>query len=165
MAQVQSNYSMSADTTVSTEYGSSTITEELRRSRSIADGTGADQADLRILDARTVADGATDAIDLTSTLTDVNGNAVVFAEVCEVYVINAPQTGAANTVNITVGGGSNAYAGIPQVTLAPARDFMMRDYSATGLGAVTDGTGDIINVVNAGGADVNYQIVVIGRTA
>lgn len=163
---ITTNHTIASSNRSGTEFGNRTGDENLTIALNVVSGTSAGQADLVAFDERTVASGATDAIDLTATLTDVYGDVVNFAEVTEIFITNTARSGVANTTSLTVGGGSNAYTGIVQQTIAPGGRINPANYdAAAGLGAVTPGTGDIINVVNASGAAATYRIVVVGRSS
>lgn len=163
---ITTNHTIRSTVRTGTEFGNRNGVENLTVQLNVPNGTAAGQADLVAFDERTVADGATDAIDLTATLTDVYGDAVSFAEVTEIFITNSARSGTANTTNLTVGGGANGYAGLVQTVLAPGGRTNPANYdSADGLGAVVDGTGDLINVVNAAGAAATYRIVVVGRSS
>lgn len=126
----------------------------------LSDGTSAGQADLMFKDTRTVADGATDDIDLTS-IEDAFGNPLSAAEVVTIFIRSLDT----NTTDLTIGGSSADYTGLPDQTIAPGGIAVHHNSGANGLGAVTDSSSDIIRVVNGAGAQASYEIVVIARSA
>ena len=137
----------------------------------LADGTGANQADLAFLDQRAVTTGADDDIDLAGVLTDAFGVVITFAELVAIIVINAPISGAANTTDLTIGIGSNPFLGFlggTTPTLGPIKPggaFMLFAGDAAGIGTVTASTADILRIGNSAGATANYQIAILGRSA
>ncbi len=136
-----------------------------------SNGTGAGQANLLFIDERTVASASSDDLDLAGVLSNAFGATITAAELVAVFVINAPRAGAANTTDLTVGGGPNAVVGFlggTTPTVGPIRPggfFMLGCGHAAGIGAVTAGTGDILRIANASGAAATYQIAILARTA
>lgn len=136
-----------------------------------ADGTGAGQADILFMDERTVASASNDDLDLAGVLTSAFGATITAAELVAVFVINARRSGAANTTNLTIGGGSNPVVGFlggTTPTIGPIRPggfVMIGCGDAAGIGAVTAGTGDILRIANSSGAAATYQIAILARTA
>lgn len=136
----------------------------------MADGTGADQANLIYLAERTVASGANDDIDLAGVLPDPSGVVQTFARIKTLMIINAPKAGGVNTTNLTIGGGTNAVTGLlggTTPTLGPMKpgEVLLRHASvAAGLCPVTAGTADILRVANSAGAAATYQILIIGSS-
>lgn len=137
-------------------------TAELRKDYTevLGNGTGANQADLMYTSTLTIASGATEDIDLTSALSPF-GAALAAAEVVEIFIASA----SANTTNLTVGGSSQDFAGLPDQTVTPGGQIYMRNPSASGLGAVTDGSSDTIRLVNASGASASVDVYVSARSA
>ena len=132
----------------------------------IASGTAASQADRIWADTRTVADGATDALDLSGTLTDAFGATVSFATLKAIVIAAA----SANTTTLTLA----RPAGATGVTLFAATSDALAPISAGGLVCwvnpaagltVTNSTADIINVVNSASAAANYDVILIGTSA
>lgn len=126
----------------------------------LANGTGANQADLMYSQTHTIADGATLDLDLT-TIENAFGTALAAAEVVEVFIASAD----ANTTNITVGGSAQDFTGLPDQTVTPGGQIYMRNPSASGLGTVTDGSSDTIRLVNASGASASVDVYVSARSA
>lgn len=138
----------------------------------LTDGTGADQANRIYLAERTVASNTNDDLDLAGTaLLDPFGNALTFAKIKTLMIINAPKVGAANTTNLTIGGGSNPVVGLlggTSPTLGPMKpgEVLLRHASAlAGLCSVTADTADILRIANSSGAPNTYQILIIGTSA
>lgn len=142
--------------------------------KSLANGVGANQFNLAYFAERTVASDADDDIDLSGVLTSALGISFAAAELVMVMIANLPKPVAgvqgANTTALTIGGGSN-----PQVAFMAADDiigpippggiFLLGGFTAAGIGAITAGTGDILRVANAAGAQNKYQICVLGRAS
>lgn len=141
-----------------------TVTATARKTADLGDprvsatlGTGVSlEADILFKDTRTVAGGATDALDLTGALTDDFGTALTFATLHAICV----RARSTNTTAITVGGGA-APAGAPGATVLRAGE-QVNFVSATGW-AVTATTADIVQVVNAAGAAADYDIILVGK--
>jgi hypothetical protein len=139
---------------------------------SLVDGIGVDQADRIYLAERTVATAANDDLDLAgTTLLDPFGAALTFAKIKTLMIINAPRIGAANTTNLTIGGGTNPVVGLlggTSPTLGPMKpgEVLLRHSSSlAGLCSVTAATADILRIANSSGASATYQICIIGTSA
>lgn len=125
----------------------------------VTDGTGLNQANRIYIGESTIAASGTATFNLTSGLTDVFGNALVLARVCEVWVEHLNESN--NTSTITVGGGSNPLWASLSVPLRKNGDFHVRDYSTTGLIAITTNT-TITLTNNSGALTSAYRITIIG---
>ncbi len=75
-------------------------------------GTGSDQADILYMAQRQILTGANDDIDLAGVLTNAFGQVINAAEIVALFVHNKPISGADNTTNLTIGGGTNAVTGL-----------------------------------------------------
>ena len=121
----------------------------------IANGTGANQANLKWSDTRPLGSGANENLDLNTGLSGLTGP-TVFAKVKGILVSSA----ATNTVNVT-------FSGIPffpaAYVLKPGGVHLLIDPSAAGI-PVVETTADKINVL-AGAAAVTYSIVIVGTNA
>jgi hypothetical protein len=137
----------------------------------LVDGVLQDQANLLWMDERTVASAGTDALDLNGVLLNAFGQAISAVEIALLFIINAPRTGAANTTNLTVGGGSNpvtGYMGGTTPTFGPIRPgnfLMFGGGNVGGAGIITPSTGDILTITNSSGAAATYQIAALLRNA
>lgn len=154
------------------DYGSPSSSPVLDIRYATTDGTGANQNDIIWADERTVASAANDDLDLAGSLTNVFGQTVNFAELTGIIIVNAPRSGAANTTNLTLGVGTNpvvGYLGGTTPTVGPMRPghvfLEWNSENASGLCAITAGTGDILRIANSSGAPATYQIWLIGRSA
>lgn len=142
----------------------------------VLDGTGTNQVDQIYARRRSLASGATELLDLNgAALKDVFGNNLNFAKLCMVYILNEDSPNddgslpAANTTNLTVGGGTNQIANIlgsagATKILRPGDIFLTANFGASGIATVTPGTGDELQIVNGAGATCNYQIILAGRS-
>jgi hypothetical protein len=121
------------------------------------DGTGASSANKEWNDYRTLG-GSADSLDLAGTLANRIGETASFAKIKLVYL----KTPAANTGNVTFGGGSNAWAALwgSTLVLKPGSEVLLKTTDADGW-AVTAGTGDILQVAGTSG-DV-YEIAIAGE--
>lgn len=161
-----------ATQTGTNDYGGPTFSPSVEANYTAVDGTGAGQVDLIFCDERTVTTGANDDLDLAGVLTSALGATMTFVEIVGIMVINAPRSGAANTTNLTIGGGTNPVTGFlggTTPTIGPIRPggvFMIwNSENAAGFGAVVAATGDVLRVANSAGASATYQICVVGRSA
>lgn len=138
--------------------------------KNLTNGTTADKIDLVFFDQRTVASATNDDIDLTGSLSTGIGTAFNAAEIVGFVVINAPISGAANTTDLTIGNGTNAWEGFISSggtigPISPGGIAFIINPDADGLGSVTAGTGDILRVANSSGASATYQIGILARSA
>ncbi len=135
--------------------------------KTFKNGTAANKYDRQYLAERTVASGATDAIDLTGVLQDAYGTTITAAKLVGIAIINEAADGTQNTTSLTIGGGSNAVPGFGTAldAIEPGGSFIQISPGANGLAAITAGTGDIIRVVNGSGASAKYQIALLMRSA
>ncbi len=143
-----------------------TLKQELTYSAtaSLANGTGANQADTLWTDTRTLAASATDELDLSGVLTDAFGNVLTFTKI-KALLIEADD---ANVNDVLVGGAaSNAWAAMfgdatDVIRVKPGGFNMVVAPGAAGL-AVTAGTGDKLKLANsAGSTGVTFTIVLLG---
>lgn len=139
-----------------------TLTNQIR----LANGTGANQADLVFHDTRTLAASGTEDLDLAGVLSSALGVTLTFARIKAVVISAA--SGNTNSVNVT----RPATNGVPLFLAAgdglavrPGGVFAWVAPDATGV-AVTAGTGDLLTLTNsAGSTSVTYSVVIIGCSA
>lgn len=130
----------------------------------LANGTGNGQCDVAFIDeARAIASGATEDLDLVGSLTDAFGNPVNAAEVVAI-AIRAPST---NTASITVGGATAEFQGPfaaagDKLVLRPGEWILL--YSPTGWVAGAGSTDDLRFVCGSGAGNV-FDIGVLARSA
>ncbi|WP_300536007.1 hypothetical protein [uncultured Mameliella sp.] len=137
----------------------------------IANGTGANQADLAFVDQREVSASSNDDLDLSGSLTDAFGNTVTAAEIVAILIVNAPRTGSANVSDLTIGAGSNPFEGFlggTSPTIGPIKPggfVLIGAGDAAGIGTVAGGSGDILRVANGSGGTATYQVAILARSA
>jgi len=134
---------------------------------SVANGTGANEANLIFRDQRTLAASTSENLDLAGVLTDAYGTVITFARIKMIYV----KAATANGGNIEIGGaGSNTWVGpfvdaSDKVQVPAGGMFQMADAGATGW-AVTAGSADILLINNDDGGDTaTYDIIIVGASA
>lgn len=146
--------------------GNPQFSPTLNKLLQFATGTGAYQADLLYAATRTVASATNDDLDLAGSLTNVFGATITNVEMVGVLIASD----AANTTTLTVGAGSNPWFAMfgatgNSIKVFPGGIFLNFATDASGLGAVTAGTGDILRVANGSGASATYSVVLLGRSA
>lgn len=132
---------------------------------SLANGTGANQADRLFTDQRTLALSATEDLDLAAVLIDAFGASITFAKIKAIIV----KAAAGNTNDVVVT--RPAANGVP-LFLAAADGIAVKPGGAfvwccpgTGI-TVTPATGDLLTITNGGaGTPVTYDVIVIGTSA
>lgn len=130
----------------------------------LAPGTGAGLVDKEFDDERTLADGATENLDLSGSLTDAYGASILFAKV-KVLAIKNKST----TQTLSVGGAATlgfiGWVGDPtdKVLIGPGA-FALLICDPVGV-TVTAGTGDLLKIANSAGAACIYDIVIAGSSA
>ena len=133
----------------------------------LANGTGANSADLMFHDTRTINASANEDLDLAGALTNpLTGAAMTFVELRAVLISAA--SGNTNNVRVT----RPASNGVPLFLAAsdgidvPPGGCFMWTCPADGKVSVTAGTGDLINVANSSsGTSVTYDVVILGSSA
>ncbi len=154
--------------TAALDLGTGSATQNLARSMSLGNGTGAGNADRMFSDRRTLAASGTEDLDLAGVLLDAFGSAVTFARIKGLIIAAA----AGNTNNVVVGAAaSTPWATLLNatgtVTLRPGAFLAVGTASTDATGyAVTAGTADLLKVLNsAAGTSVTYDIHIIGTSA
>jgi hypothetical protein len=163
------DFSLTTSQSGANAFGGPYIRMDIAQSLLLANGTGANQFDKLIVTERTVASGANDDIDLAGVLTDALGTAFTAAELVALAIINKPldPSAAANTTNLTPGGGTNTVPGYANARcpIGPGDFCVEINRTASGLATVTAGTGDIIRVANSAGAQAKYLLAILARSA
>jgi len=138
-----------------------------RKRIALANGTGANQADLVFHDQKVLAAGGSDDYDLAGVMTDTFGDVLTFARIRVMMIYCA----AANPSTMEVGNSPvNAWrewngGTIQTVTIRPGGLFLVVAPDATGY-FVTAGTADRLKILNnSGSASGIYDIVLIGASA
>ena len=148
----------------------STLTDKIAgviESWTIANGTGANQANVMWHDQRTLAASTGEDLDLAGVLTDSFGTSVALARVKAIIVSAA----AANGGLIQVGGAAgnqfiNWVANASDIVQVRAGGFLMLVAPDATAYAVTAGSGDLLKIANTdGGATGTYDIYIIGASA
>jgi hypothetical protein len=152
--------------TGSSDFGGPSFNPNVEKIIALAEGTGANQADILFTDERTLAASATEDLDLAGVLTDAFGATIAAAEVVAILVI----ADVANTNNVVVGdatapvplfGGTN-----PTFAVKPGGFFFVAAPNAAGLLTVGAGSTDDLKIANSGsGTGVTYQIAILARSA
>ena len=144
--------------------GNATFAVREGSTKSITNGTGANQANAVYIDYFSIAASGTLDIDLSGSLEDAHGNVLVFTAIKEI-LLAADST---NTNDVILGnGGANSFLGplgaaAHTITLKPGQRTGMTNYSAAGW-SVTAGTGDILRVANSSsGTAVTGAITIVG---
>jgi len=134
-------------------------------STTLANGTGANQANQMWADTRTISASSNDDLDLAGVLTNAFGATLTFTSIKAIVVTAA----SANTNDVIIGGSATnpfeTFLGgtSPSVTVVPGGSFAIVNPEATGY-VVTAATGDILRLTNsAGGTTVDYDIIIIGE--
>lgn len=131
----------------------------------IANGTGAQQADVVYSATRTLAASANESLDLAGALENPVGGAAVFAKVKSLFIKAAPE----NTNNVIVGNVTNGvvlgFGAASQSWSIPPGGAIMVSAPAGGW-TITADTADLLKVANSGGStSVTYDIVIVGTSA
>jgi len=138
---------------------------------SLANGTGADQADVLWHDERTVAATSNDDLDLTNLSSPLFGSTVTFSLVT-VKAILITNTETAPPAVLRVGG-AGAVAGAFGAPFAGDQDAVVEVPLDSGLllsnkssgWAVVNGSSDLLRIANPGAAAITYRIAILGTTA
>jgi len=154
--------------TAALDLGTGSAPQNLARSMTLGNGTGAGNADRLFADRRTLAASATEDLDLAGVLLDAFGAAVTFARIKGLIIAAA----VGNTNNVVVGAAaSNPWATLLSatgtVTLRPGAFIAVGTAATDATGyAVTAATADLLKIANSGaGTSVTYDIHIIGASA
>lgn len=164
---------INARQTGSNDFGGPDFHPQIEAILQLANGTLGNQADILFVDERTVASASNDDLDLAGALSNAFGAVITAAEIVAIVVINKPKaaTAAANTTNLTIGGGTNpvvGYLGGTTPTVGPIRPggvFLLASPDVAGIAQVTAATADILRIANSAGAAATYQVLVLARSA
>lgn len=144
------------------DLGTVTAPVNLTRGKSFGDGTGADQADTKFSDNRTLADGANETINLNDgSLTDSHGVALTLDILKGIYIKN----NSADASLLVGGGGANSVGLFNDVTdiavIPPGGELFMTFPDGTGLDLTSNA--DLKLEHDGTGSDsLTYDIVAIG---
>lgn len=132
--------------------------------QSFGPGTGAGLVDKEFDDERTLGDGSSENLDLSGSLVDAFGAAILFAKI-KVLAIKNKST----TQTLSVGGAASlgfiAWVGDPTdvIKIGPGA-FALLICDPAGV-AVTAGTADLLKIANSAGATCIYDIFIAGSSA
>jgi hypothetical protein len=164
--RLQSYFELDAEITNALDLTTVSSPVSMARQLTLAQGTGAGQADMIWSDQFTIAASATQAVDLAGNLTGPFGTTLTFARIKMVIVFAA--TGNTNNVNVLTPASNGTplfLAAGDGIAVKPGGAFVWFDPSAAGV-AVTAGTGDLLNLVNSGaGTSVTCDVVIVGASA
>jgi hypothetical protein len=159
-AQIETTFKNLLD--LSTPVDSLTETARIQ----LANGTGANAADLCFHDQRTINASANEDLDLAGSLAGPFGAAQVFVELRAIMI----KAAAGNTNNVRVT--RPASNGVPLFLAAsdgidvPPGGVFLWSCPADGKVTVTASTGDLINIANSSsGTSVTYDVVIVGTSA
>lgn len=137
----------------------------------LSDGTTAGKADLSYMAEVTVATGANSDIDLAGVLSDALGSTITAAELVAIMIHNEQLDGTANTTTLTIDQTvTNGMTGFLDSSsslgpIQPGGVFLLAATHASGIGAVTAGTGDLLRITNSSGATNKFKLAILARTA
>lgn len=148
-------------------WANSTNSSNFGYSKSLANGTGASQADKIYLATGTISASATLSLDLAGSLTDIFGNTITLARVKILYFELQTTTSASS---VLIGASTNPWvnwvsASGDKVRVRNGGCLFLCAPDATAY-AVTAGTGDALDFVNEDGSNVaTYRLAIVGSTA
>lgn len=135
----------------------------LKAEAAFTTGAGANQVNEVFSDTRTLADSASENLDLAGSLTNAFGVTVALARVKFIFIRNK-----SSTQVLSVGGAASNqfinWVGDPTdvVKIRPGGFLLLVAPDATGY-AVTAGTGDLLKIANGNaGQSTDYDIVIGG---
>jgi hypothetical protein len=143
----------------------------LEYARSLADGTGADQADRLWHDQRTLAASATENLDLTNLTQTLFGGTVTitFAKIKAILLVNLATIAGEDLAIGGAGAGGNAWSAPfdsdPDAKIIVPADSLVFLVNKKNGWPVTNGSLDILKVANVSGASVSYKIAIVGMSA
>lgn len=164
MATTQSSklsVSISGALTNDVDIGNTKYSFSKSYSKSLSNGTGANQANMIFTDSRSTS--SNDDLDLAGVLLNAFGAAITFTSIKAIMI----EASAANTTNIIIGAeGTNPFSSMfgdasDTIILAPGGIFVISNPSAAGF-AVTAGTGDKLRIAASSGT-VAYDLVIVGE--
>ncbi len=133
----------------------------------LANGTGANQADKFFSDKRTLGNGASEELDLAGALVDAFGDTVTLARVKVLYIYNP----SADATLVIGGAAATQFAAFlgdvsDKIVLRPGGRLLLIAPDATAY-VSTGGAADKLKIAHGGegASGVDYEILVIGATA
>lgn len=156
------------------DYGSGGIFEPtIEEILQFADGTGVNQADIAFFDERSINASSNDDLDLAGALSSAFGATIAAAELVALLVVNKPKDPAAspNVSDLTIGVGTNPVTGFlggTNPTIGPIKPggfVFLGSPHASGLGAVSGGSADVLRIANGSGGTAKVQVGILARSA
>jgi len=144
------------------DIGDAVDKQNVVRSSSYTDGESANQLEVFFRKSYAPVASATTSIDLSGSLTDAFGNALVLTT----KVIKVLQVKNTGTTLLTVGGNAAAipfFGAVGDFWNLPGGATLTFDSPITGI-VVTAATGDILDVVNTSGSTAGAFDIIVGCT-
>ena len=130
----------------------------------LANGTGNGQADLIFMDTHTLAGGATKQYDLAGVELDPNGNLLTFATVKAIILYSNLAANKVLTLTTPAANGFDSWhLAAQQGVLVNPLGVLLLATPNTGY-ATAAGT-DLLDVVNAGGGNSTFDLIIVGTSA
>ena len=166
-ASISLSVKAAASSTAVSELGTVTHNPQISFNLDFTDGEGSNKVQQVWSDERDVATSSDDDLDLAGTLTNYLGEAVTFTKIKVMAFLNVTSSSAAALMQIGGEGINDFINWVANATdiiqVATGGAFVLVRPDATGY-AVTAGTGDILRVTNASGANtLTYQILLLGE--
>lgn len=157
------NISIAAQDVRTADFSTPNQSIGLQQVINLANGSSANQANLVFADRRTVGASSSDDIDLAGALTTPFGETLTFAKIKVLYIYNRD----ASLSLVVRPKASNGWCGFlagttPTLTIGPGGCLLLVAPDANGYGSITAGSADIMQIYNAGGASVDYDIAIVG---
>lgn len=156
--------SLEATATLAQDLGTLSFPLKVSRVFSLADGTGADQANQVFSDTRSLAASGSEDLDLAGGLSNAFGQTLTFSAVKALLI----KASSSNAHDLKVGGAAtNAFASwvgdaTDVLVIKPGGALLLVAPDADGY-AVTVDTGDVLTVANGGAVSaISYDIVIVG---
>jgi len=146
------------------DIGSARLDINYSKRYTVADGTGANQANMVWTDTRAIAASGSDDLDLFGSLVNAFGDTINFTAIKGIFIVAA----SANTNNLLIGGDGSAFVNwvanaSDVLVVKPGGMIAVYDPSAGGYG-VTNSSADVLQINNsAGGTGVTYDIIIFGE--
>ena len=131
--------------------------------QAFAPGTGSGLADLMFRDTRQLADGASENLDLSGSLSSAFGASLLFAKV-KVLIIKNLSAAQILSVGGAASLGFVSWVGDPTDIVKVGAGGFLCLVNPAGY-AVTAGTADLLKILNSAGAVCDYDIIIIGSSA
>lgn len=133
-------------------------------SQAWTDGNAKDKAEVMFYDERTVAASATSTLDLAAGLTDAFGNTLTFTKLKFIMIENRSTTvGDILRFQRAAANGVVLFSALSDAITIPPGGFVAWSGPSLAAVTVTAATGDILEVVETGGANtVTFRVTIIG---